>query len=132
MTLPQPWPAPCVRLTQNLNRYRRFAEFPDQPDGPSEIRQTPACETDQSEDRPADGRSADHVGQQAEEAGALDGLCQVALLLGGDSRDAGGHDLATLGDVALQQLDVLVVDLRRIRTRERARLAAAEERTASR
>ena len=40
------------------------------------------------------------------------------------------HDLAALGDEALQQLHVLVVDLRRIGAGERAGLLAAEEGTA--
>src|ERR1700761_3377089 len=71
-----------------------------------------------------------HVGQQADEARALDGLGQFALLLGGHRRDAGRHDLAALGNEALQQLDVLIVDLRRALARERAGLAAAEEGTA--
>src|ERR1700759_5543143 len=51
------------------------------------------------------------VGQQGEEAGALDGLGQFALLLGRNRGDARGHDLAALGNVTLQQLHVLVVDL---------------------
>src|SRR5438874_130406 len=53
------------------------------------------------------------VGQQGEEAGALDRLGELTLLLGRHRGDARGHDLAALGDVPLQQLDVLVVDLRR-------------------
>src|SRR5579863_998841 len=73
---------------------------------------------------------ADHVGQQPEKAGALDRLGQLTLLGGGDRRDAGGHDLAALGDVARQQAGVLVVDLRRIGTGKRAGLAAAEKRAA--
>jgi hypothetical protein len=42
----------------------------------------------------------DHVGQQGEEAGALDGLGQLALLLAADRRDAGGDDLAALAEEA--------------------------------
>jgi hypothetical protein len=42
------------------------------------------------------------VGQQAEEAGALDRLGEFALLLLGNGRDAGRNDLAALGNVALQ------------------------------
>src|SRR6195256_1740911 len=75
-------------------------------------------------------RLPDHVGQQTEETRALDGAREFALLLGGNGGDAARHDLAALGDVAHQQLGILVVDLRRIRTRERAGLAAAEKRTA--
>src|SRR4051794_14555079 len=70
------------------------------------------------------------VGEEGEEAGALDGLGQFALLLGRHRGDARGHDLAALGDVALQELHVLVVDLRRVGAGERAYLAAAEERAA--
>src|SRR5438128_10852903 len=73
---------------------------------------------------------ANDVGQQAEETRALDGARELTLLLGGDGGDAARHDLAALGDVTHQQLGILVVDFRRIRTRERAGLAAAEKRTA--
>src|SRR6516162_7577610 len=73
---------------------------------------------------------ADHVGQEAEEARALDGAGELTLLLGGHRGDAARHDLAALGDVTHQQLGILVVDLRRVRTRERAGLATTEKRTA--
>src|SRR5450432_1889339 len=73
---------------------------------------------------------ANNVGKQAEETRALDGARKFALLLGGDGGDAARHDLAALGDVTHQELGILVVDLRRIRTRERTGLAAAEKRTA--
>src|SRR5437763_13493278 len=73
---------------------------------------------------------ANDVGQEAEEPRALDGAREFALLLGGHRRDAARHDLAALGDVTHQQLGILVVDLRRVRTCERAGLAAAEKRTA--
>src|SRR4030095_12230950 len=65
--------------------------------------------------------------QQAEEAGALDGLGEGALLLGRHGRDAARHHLAALGDVALQQLNVLEVDLGRVGAGERAGRAAPEE-----
>src|SRR5689334_14656915 len=68
------------------------------------------------------------VGQQAQVAGALDRLAELTLLLGGNGGDAARHDLATLGHEALEQAHVLVIDLRRVLARERARLAAAEER----
>src|SRR5580698_2563671 len=74
--------------------------------------------------------SANDVGQQAEETRALDGAREFTLLLGGDGSDAARHDLAALGDITHQQLGILVVDLRRIRARERAGLAATEKRTA--
>src|ERR1700757_3213833 len=70
----------------------------------------------------------DHVGEERQEAGALDRLGELALLLGRHRRDAARHDLAALGDEALEQLHVLVVDLGRVRPGERAGLAAAEER----
>ncbi len=77
--------------------------------------------------QPIDGAPAAlryDVGQQAEEAGALDRLGEFALLLLGNGRDARGHDLAALGNVALQETDVLVVDPRSVCTREGAGLAA--------
>src|SRR5947209_6297950 len=70
------------------------------------------------------------VGEERQEAGPLDRLGELTLLLGRHRGDARRHDLAALGDVALQELDVLVVDLRRAGARERADLAAAEEGTA--
>src|SRR6476659_1845370 len=79
---------------------------------------------------PVEDVLANDVGQPAEETRALDGARELTLLLGGDGGDAARHDLAALGDVTHQQLGILVVDLRRIGTRERAGLAAAEERTA--
>src|SRR5262245_4890706 len=56
----------------------------------------------------------DQVGQQPQEAGALDRLGELTLLLGGDRRNAARHDLAALGNEALQQPDVLVVDIGRV------------------
>src|SRR6185312_17454574 len=70
------------------------------------------------------------VGHDADEAGALDRLGEHPLLQRRYRGDAGRHDLAALGNVALQQADVLVVDLGCVRTRKRAGLAAALERTA--
>src|SRR5258708_4230392 len=67
------------------------------------------------------------IGQQGHEAGALDGVGQDALLLVADCGDAGGHDLAALGNEALQELDVLIVDLGRVIAREGAGLLATEE-----
>src|SRR4051794_34642097 len=72
---------------------------------------------------------ANDVRQEAEETRALDGAGEFTLLLGGDGGDAARHDLAALGDVTHQQLGILVIDLGRIRTRERAGLATAEKRT---
>src|SRR6185503_3951767 len=67
------------------------------------------------------------IGKQRHEAGALDRVRQGALVLGGYRRDAAGHDLAALGDVTLQELHVLVVDLGRTGAGERIGLLAAEE-----
>src|SRR3546814_4724314 len=67
------------------------------------------------------------VGQQAEEAGALDRLGEFALLLLGNGRDARRYDLAALGNVALQEANVLVVDPRCVGAREGAGLAARSE-----
>src|SRR5512144_532400 len=72
----------------------------------------------------------DHIRQQPEEARAFDRLRQLTLLLGRHRSDAARHDLAALRHVALQKLNVLEVDLRRVGTGERAGLAPAEERTA--
>src|SRR5258708_23684522 len=68
------------------------------------------------------------IGQQGEETGALDRLGELALLLRRHRRDPARHDLAALGDEALQQLHVLVVDLGRGRPGEGAGFAAPEER----
>src|ERR1700730_3039565 len=73
---------------------------------------------------------ANDVRQQTEERRALDRAREFTLLLGGDGGDAARHDLAALGNITHQQFGILVVDLRRVRTRERAGLATAEKRTA--
>src|ERR1700689_958686 len=70
------------------------------------------------------------VRQQRHEAGALDRVGEQALLLGRYRGDARGHDLAALGNEALQQLHVFVIDLRRVGAAERAGLLAPEERPA--
>src|SRR5580704_16150758 len=75
--------------------------------------------------------SADHVRQKPEEARTLDRLGELTLLLRRDRRDAARHDFAALRDEALQQLDVLVIDLRCVGAGERAALAAAKKRPAS-
>src|SRR5271170_5772583 len=75
-------------------------------------------------------RSADHVRKQPKKTRALDRLSELALLLCRNRGDAARHDLAALGHEPLQQLGVLVVDFRHIGARERAALAAAEERAA--
>src|SRR6516164_1577490 len=68
-----------------------------------------------------------HIRKEAEKASPFDGLGQFPLLLGGYGSDSTGDDLAALGDKTLQQLDVLVVDLGRIRSRKRARFPPPEE-----
>src|SRR3954471_15134993 len=73
------------------------------------------------------GSLSHDVGQQAQVAGALDRLGELALLLGRDGGNSAGDDLAALRDEALEQADVLIVDSGRILAGERAGLAAAEE-----
>src|SRR5688500_12724932 len=68
------------------------------------------------------------VGQQREEARALDGVGQLALVAGGGAGDARRDDLAGLVDEVLQDLDVLVVDPLDLLGGEAAELAAAEQR----
>src|ERR1700674_4864841 len=77
-----------------------------------------------------DPRSLNYVGQKPEKTGALDGAREFALLERRHRGDAARHDLAALGNVALQQPHILVIDLRRIGAGEWAGLAPAEERTA--
>src|SRR5215831_17257849 len=72
-------------------------------------------------------RLLNHVRQQPKKAGALDCAGKLALLERRYCGDAARHDLATLGDVALQQPHVFVVDLRRIGAGERTCLAPAKE-----
>src|ERR1700761_34122 len=71
------------------------------------------------------------IRQQRHEAGALDGVGQNALLLVADRGDARRHDLAALGNEALQELNVLVIDLGGVIARKGAGLLAPEEGTAS-
>src|SRR5579884_4473102 len=68
-----------------------------------------------------------HIRQQAEKTRPLDRLGKLALPLGRDRGDPAGNDLAALRDEALQELDVFVVDLWRVRSREGAGLPAPEE-----
>src|SRR5262245_8375052 len=70
----------------------------------------------------------DEIGQKTKEPRALDRSRKLALLLGRHGRDAARHHLAPLGDVTLQELHVLVVDLRRLVPGEGAGLPAAVER----
>jgi len=68
------------------------------------------------------------VGQEREEPRAFDRLRELALVLGADSGDPAGHDFAPLGDVALQQAGVFVIDLRGVFALEGIGFTAAEER----
>src|SRR5690606_17114835 len=71
------------------------------------------------------------VGQQGQEARALDGGRQLALIAGLGAGDARRHDLAGLGDEVLQQIDILVVDLFDLLGREAAELATLEQTAAA-
>src|SRR5215208_1987570 len=68
------------------------------------------------------------VGQQREEARALDRVRQLALVAGGGAGDARRDDLAGLVDEVLEHFDVLVVDPLDLLGGEAAELAAAEQR----
>src|SRR5690349_14119780 len=68
------------------------------------------------------------VGQQGEEARALDRHGKLPLVAGRGSGDARRDDLAGLVDEVLQDLDVLVVDPLDLLGGEAAELAAAEQR----
>src|SRR3984957_6242434 len=70
---------------------------------------------------------ADYVRQKPKEARTLDRLGKLTLLFRRNCGNAARHDLAALRHEALQQLDVLVIDLWCIGARERAALAAGEE-----
>ncbi len=74
----------------------------------------------------------DHVRQQAEEARALDRLRELALLFRRNGGDAARYDFAALGDVTLQELHVLVVDLRARWRRRTDRSCAGERRDGAR
>src|SRR5579883_2615325 len=71
------------------------------------------------------------VGQQGQEARALDRDSQLALVEGLRAGDAARDDLARLGDVALQGAEVLVIDVSDAFGREAAKLLAAREAAAA-
>ena len=52
-----------------------------------------------------------HIRQEPEETGPLDGFGKLALLFRGDCRDPARHDLAALGNEALQKPNILIIDL---------------------
>src|SRR5437773_12406797 len=67
------------------------------------------------------------VGQQGEEARALDRIRELPLVAGSGAGDARRNDLAGLVDEVLQDVDVLVVDPLDLLGGEAAELAAAEQ-----
>src|SRR6185437_14925751 len=71
------------------------------------------------------------VGQQREEARALDRDGELPLIEGLRAGDAARNDLAGLGDVTLQGAEILVVDVRDAFGREAAKLLAARETAAA-
>ena len=48
--------------------------------------------------------------QQRDVAGLLDSACKTTLVLSADTSQTAGHNLATLGNKALQQADIAIVD----------------------
>src|SRR5687768_2139513 len=68
------------------------------------------------------------VGQEREEARALDRLRELTLVACGGARDARRDDLAGLVDEVLQRLDVLVIDPLGLLGGEAAELAPSEQR----
>src|SRR5690606_8056818 len=67
------------------------------------------------------------VRDQREEAGTLDRERQLALVARLGAGDAARHDLAVLGEVLAQGVEILVVDLLDTLGGELAELATAEE-----
>ena len=67
------------------------------------------------------------VGQQGQEARALDGRRQLALVAGLGAGDARRHDLGVFGDEILEDLDVLVIDLFDLFGGKAAELASLEQ-----
>jgi hypothetical protein len=51
-----------------------------------------------------------HEGQERHDTGTLHGVREVALLLGGETGEAAGQDLAALGDEFLEQINILVIN----------------------
>ena len=67
------------------------------------------------------------VRNQREEARALDGGRELALVLRLGAGDPARHDLAVLGEVLAQGVEILVIDLYHVLGGELAEFAAAEE-----
>ena len=51
-----------------------------------------------------------HKRKQGYDSSPLDGVGEIALLLGSQTGEAAGQDLAPFGDEALEQIDIFVVD----------------------
>jgi hypothetical protein len=51
-----------------------------------------------------------HEGQESHDTGPLHGIGEVALLLGGETGEAAGKDLAALGDEFLEEINILVIN----------------------
>ena len=67
------------------------------------------------------------VRDQRQETRALDGRCQLTLVLGLGTGHAARHDLAVLGEVLTQGVEILLVDLFDALGGELAELATTEE-----
>jgi hypothetical protein len=70
-------------------------------------------------------------GQQGDIPGLLDGARQAALVRGADAGETPGHDLAALGDEALQKTDIAIRNCVDLLGTELADFFAAEELAAS-
>src|SRR5690606_14893607 len=104
--------------------------FPVRGGGPSTTPASPEGERQPAYRPPQIWCLLHRVGHDADEARALDGAGELALLQCRNGSNARWNDLAALRDVTLQQPHVLVVDLGRVGAGERAGLAAALERPA--
>ena len=68
------------------------------------------------------------VRQQRQIARALDRRRQLTLVLGLGARNTAGHDLACLGNILLQRIQIFVVDLGHALSGETAKLSASKKR----
>jgi hypothetical protein len=66
-----------------------------------------------------------HVRQEPKKAGPFDGLGKLTLLFRGNCRNPARHDLAALGNIALQEPDILIINHRRVFPGKWASLAPA-------
>ena len=51
-----------------------------------------------------------HKGQKGNDAGTLDSVGEIALLLGGEAGEATGKDLASFSNELLEKIHILVID----------------------